>query len=707
VSYSQSIKSDPNNVYNIFKRSILRVNLGDYIKAQEDVDQIMQLMPGSVNGDYVQGLIYYHTDRHDKSRRAFDRVVKYSRAHKSAIHYLSLIHYGKGNYELAESLCRELLVSDGGSISLIKLLSVILLQNKKYEEAESFIRSRWEYIGEDVDLLNFLATALMNQKKTDEAIFILNRVDDVGSSSPEVKFKLGALHMMEGRDDVGVAYVEESIDLDPKLYQADIMLVSNYLKNNQLDLALQAAEVYRDKNSESPVPNNLIGGVYVALKSRELAVSSFNKALAIEPGDPMARHALADMSIERGDFLAAREHFKQVLDHRGEYYPTLMKLVALDAAQKKEALMVEHLNRALLSSPDQYRPKVMLARYYLASDMPEKVKGLFLGSVETKDMGPGMLKVVALADLKLEAYEEAKYYFERIIALGEATADIYHYLALAYAGIDSVDEMTIALERALELDPKHLPARLAFTRYLINHNVTAASEHIVVLKGIAANSAPVLEVEAAFLLAQGKRNDALILSEAAYLKSPTEEGMLSYTKILWLNGEVDKAISVNQQWIDTHPSSIPSMLALATAQLRVKNSSAAKYLYTKVIEIDSDNAVALNNMAWLLRDEDNILALEYASRARALKPQSQNALDTLAVVLLKNGDSALAKKTISKALAINPDNSSVKYHRAMIDVAMGDQESAVSVLTEIIESDTKFPERTAARNLMLRISADR
>jgi len=82
-------------------------------------------------------------------------------------------------------------------------------------------------------------------------------------------------------------------------------------------------------------------------------------------------------------------------------------------------------------------------------------------------------------------------------------------------------------------------------------------------------------------------------------------------------------------------------------------------------------------------------------------------LDTLAVVLLKNGDSALAKKTISKALAINPDNSSVKYHRAMIDVAMGDQESAVSVLTEIIESDTKFPERTAARNLMLRISADR
>lgn len=81
--------------------------------------------------------------------------------------------------------------------------------------------------------------------------------------------------------------------------------------------------------------------------------------------------------------------------------------------------------------------------------------------------------------------------------------------------------------------------------------------------------------------------------------------------------------------------------------------------YDKVLAVDPDNALVLNNYAYYLslKGEDLDKAIEMASHAIGLEPKNATYLDTYAWVLYKNGNYKEAEKQMKKALdnAQNPE----------------------------------------------------
>jgi Tetratricopeptide repeat. len=115
-----------------------------------------------------------------------------------------------------------------------------------------------------------------------------------------------------------------------------------------------------------------------------------------------------------------------------------------------------------------------------------------------------------------------------------------------------------------------------------------------------------------------------------------------------------------------NPHHVELPLALADFLFAKKNYCRAEHLYRLIIQNNPDNAIALNNLAWLyatadeLSLRDNKKALALAQKAASLN-REPHILDTLAEAYFINGNTKEALKAIGEAIALKPADLSYYY----------------------------------------------
>lgn len=103
---------------------------------------------------------------------------------------------------------------------------------------------------------------------------------------------------------------------------------------------------------------------------------------------------------------------------------------------------------------------------------------------------------------------------------------------------------------------------------------------------------------------------------------------------------------------------------LATVDETRGDMASAAQRYRNVISAKPDHALAMNNLAYLLyqQDADDAEALALARKAAELMPDSPDVLDTLGVVLLASGKAAEAESNLRKALSARPDDVNISLN---------------------------------------------
>ena len=103
---------------------------------------------------------------------------------------------------------------------------------------------------------------------------------------------------------------------------------------------------------------------------------------------------------------------------------------------------------------------------------------------------------------------------------------------------------------------------------------------------------------------------------------------------------------------------------LAYAAWTQKNFPAAIDYYEKALDMDSNNATALNGLGFILADtdRDTLRGLRYCRKAVDIRPQSAAYLDSLGWAYYKNGDIIEARTWLRRAAEAGPDEKEIQSH---------------------------------------------
>ncbi len=217
---------------------------------------------------------------------------------------------------------------------------------------------------------------------------------------------------------------------------------------------------------------------------------------------------------------------------------------------------------------------------------------------------------------------------------------------------------------------------------LANKSTAEFEQHMEKLQALAPDNPDVLLLQAAAKRNNGDMEAARDLAEKAFSIAPSTNTLIALATYQEAAGDPEGAFERYASWLDEHPQDTGARMAYANNLQLAKRLDEAGQQYAEVIKAAPDNAIALNNQAWIIRNDDPAKALEYARRASELAPDSADVLDTLAVVEYINKDYPRAQRSIERALKASPTHPSLLYHSAMIAAAAGDKAAAKATLEQ-------------------------
>src|ERR1035438_2244007 len=132
-------------------------------------------------------------------------------------------------------------------------------------------------------------------------------------------------------------------------------------------------------------------------------------------------------------------------------------------------------------------------------------------------------------------------------------------------------------------------------------------------------------------------------------------------------GDLDSAMGQWQTWLGSHPNDIHAINTVASLEEAKGDQGKAMEFYKKVLQLDSSNAVASNNLAYLMVEtgQNMDVALTLAQTARRTYPDSPQTADTLAWVYYHKDNYSAARDLLESALRSNPDDPSIHLHLGM------------------------------------------
>ena len=171
-------------------------------------------------------------------------------------------------------------------------------------------------------------------------------------------------------------------------------------------------------------------------------------------------------------------------------------------------------------------------------------------------------------------------------------------------------------------------------------------------------------------------------------------------------GTLPAAVDAFQKARDILPNNAMILNTLAVTLDTVGQKKEAKAVYESALRIESENPVALNNLAYIIAESpggDLDQALTFAQRANQKLPQAVEIADTLGWIYLKKNlaDNALEifRNNVSKV----PKNSTYRYHLGMALFQKGDKVRAKQELQLALGANPSKEEAASIKELIGKI----
>ena len=492
--------------------------------------------------------------------------------------------------------------------------------------------------------------------KSEEAIKIFSRCLEMDPYSSSSLFEMANIHLMKGDFQSAMMMLEKAVSLNANNEYYQILLAKIYQQNKLFEKAADtfgSLALLYPENTDYPL---FRADMYNLAGKPEVALASYNeleKKWGITEQVTLGKQSLYFKMGKKSD--AYHEIEKLIAKNQGEskYYGLLADMYLADSIMDKS---LENYNKVLQLKPDDGFVQFSLSNYYrVAGDYPTSYDHLLKGFVNSNLELEAKLQLYML----LAQTEEHPLTNEQQLELINVLIDQY---------VD--DERPRALLAEYFLSKKQIKEAREQLRLVveINKGNYAFWERLLFVDNDLSDWKSLSEDSRKAIIYFPEQPILYILDAVAMLQ------LGNYQEVFALLDSAESNATNNSQVLSQ------VYTYRAEAYYKQKKFNEAYNWFDKVVKIDPQNYLAMNNYAYYLSLQS--IKLDEAERLSSAvvqnNPNNATYLDTYAWVLFKKKDYQLAKFYMESALSNSTESNPVlEEHYGDILFFLNEKDKAV------------------------------
>ena len=696
---NQALEKFPGNLQARFARVESYLGLRQDDKAKAEIDDILAKTPNVPMGLYYRALLLA---RSGNNKAAWDLAQNLSGEFRDSQPRVALrvseMALAAGNADTSASILGRLLLKEPASIPGRVTLASIRLQQSNADEALKVLEPIKDVA--DIRVQEMLSNVYVRLNRPADALGVLRKLNVGGKgAAPQIQRSLALLEIQTGDINQGIKDLSLLAGKNPGDALLTEALVQALVQAKRYPEALAAADWLAADPSQRVRGLILRGGILTAQNNMTGAQVALDKAVAADPKSVAALSARANYLLLSQKTAAGEQDLRAVLALDPKNLGALLKLADVAAQQGRDQNVRSLLGQAIAAAPQSAVPRQSLIRYLSERRDFKSALPVATDFARLQPSNGDAVTMLGAVQFAAGQKKEAVATYRRLTALLPAAAG--PQVLLGDALWDTGDHVAAlsAMDAAAKRAPNDANVRAAQIRVLLsagnNDGAVAAARAFQ-----SANPGTAGDVLLSETLDKAKQHDqSVAVLNQSLADHPSNVVLLKLASLAMQGGDGKRGADMMSNWLVKNPNDLAVRMEYAGFLMGQGDGAQAIPQYEAALKQNANNAIALNNLGWLIQTKDPKRALALLNQARKLSPGSPDIADTLGWFKVQQKDAAGGLELLNKAHSQKPKDGSITYHLAVALDANGKRDAARGLLKSLLASNVQFKERQAAVQL--------
>lgn len=678
----------------------------------------VEVEPHFLTGHAAIITVLMEQHRLDDASKQLEELKKVAATSGQTMYLETQLALLRKDYKLAHDLSQRLLKIDANNTLYLQVAGAVALRLNTLTQAEQYLSKALVAEPRLALARRLLVATYVRSGQFERAISAINDAARNGVIEPGLIALAGEVYLQKGDPAEAERHFRQALTLDPNDVRsrtdlamaqlsagktdialqelqdiansdsgttADLALISTYAARKQFKLALAAVDKLESKQPANPMTANLRGRIYLAQKDNAAARKSFEQALAIDRTYFAAAVNLAALDVADKKPDDAKKRFEEVLAKdpgNGQAWVALAELAAFQGGGKAEVAPL--LRKAVEVSPSELKPRLLLIELNLSTSDFREAVNVAQSAAATLPDNPEVLAALGRAQQAAGDLNQAIATYGKLATIQPRSPAPWMMLSAAQLAAKNTKEAERSLRKILEFTPDHLEAQRRLIALLLDVRKYQDATNVArQVQSQRPKSSAGFALEGDINAKQKQWDAAASAYRAGLSREPSSVLAAKLHTVLVASGKNSDAEAFANGWMNRYPKEWEFLFHLGDAAIATGDYAAAERNLRAALQIQPNNSLTLNNLAWATFKQGKDGALAYAQKADQLTPNQPFIMDTLAILLTDKGEYSKAIALQRQAIELQPGNASLRLSLARIYLASGDKALAKTELESI------------------------
>ncbi len=633
--YEEYLKIAPEAVELKFALASMLIKQQELEKAETHINELMQINDSNGFLNYLKSVVRASNEDYPSALEFSENAIRFGHTDPRVRLIAGYAAYRLGEFDKAIghlTLIEELLV-DGHPA--LRILAESQLEANLGSDAGEILARLSDTSEQDADLFSDTAYRLMQEGDIDAAREIIEQTENISRSSRDLT-RLGILKLSLNDID-GLLNLEQAVKQSPDSTQSKSVLGNAYIRTGQLDKASELAQNWQKESPEEIESFLLESNVLMSKNKYDEARTVLKNISSIGQNNIPYLTTLIAVNMKLEDSEEALELTEKLLQLEPNNIQALASLFAIHREKGNTSTALNRIKAIFQENREDEELAILLARSALSSnDAQTSLEAL--NTIEADRAAPKQFWPIKGTVLRRNGQLNlAEEHYKLWTTLFPKQDDAFIGQLILLESLGKYEDGIIVSENFLRDNNSTRVSILNAHFYALVGEIDNAKKALDTIDNRFSSLPIIRGINARIALLENRPTDAVQDALVAYEDKKNTNNLFLALRALQMSGEMQRSRELIKQHVTDFPNDIQAKAIYAESLIQSDIDGAIQN-YKDILDVQPNNALVLNNLAYLLMSKNQLdNAEKLASRAYEIQSKNVAFADTFAQILVKQG----------------------------------------------------------------------